>query len=79
MIFNSIFSLSCNIAPVTSYLRQNEAKNLQNSDVRLAQIADFGMEYLENHLGHRGQQWLFFFHFYALSFELNFFSTGVSP
>ena len=37
---------------VTSYLSENEAKNLQNSDVHLAQIPDFGMEYLKNYLAH---------------------------
>ena len=37
---------------MTSYLSENEAKNLQNGYVHLAKIADFGMEYLENHLGH---------------------------
>ena len=34
-----------------SYFSENEDKNLQNGDVHLAQIADFGMRYLENHLG----------------------------
>ena len=38
-----------------SYLSENEDKNLQNGDVHLAQIPDFGIEYLENHLAHRGQ------------------------
>ena len=37
---------------VTSYLSEIEAKNLQNGDVNLAQIADFGMGYLKNHLVH---------------------------
>ena len=31
---------------------ENEADNLQNSDVHPAQIPDFEMEYLENHLAH---------------------------
>ena len=35
-----------------SYLRENEAENLQNGDVHLAQIRDCGMGYLENHLAH---------------------------
>ena len=35
-----------------SYLSENEAKNPQNGDVDLAQIPDFEMEYLENHLAH---------------------------
>ena len=34
---------------MTSHLSENEAKNLQNGDV---QIADFGIGYLENHLVH---------------------------
>ena len=37
---------------MTSYLIQDEAKNLQSGDVHLAQIPDFEMEYLENHLAH---------------------------
>ena len=37
---------------MTSYLRENEAENLQNGDVHLAQIPDFGIGYLENHLAH---------------------------
>ena len=42
---------------MTSYLNENEAKNLQNAllDVHLVQISDFGMGYLKNHLVHRGQ------------------------
>ena len=74
-----IFSMSCRIASVTSYLSENEAKNLQNGDVHVAQIPDFEVGYLENHLAHWGQwQLIFFFIFRAFSFELNFFSTGVS-
>ena len=37
---------------MTSYLSENEAKNLHNGDVHLVQIADFGMGYLENYLAH---------------------------
>ena len=37
---------------MTSYLNENEAKNLQNGDVHVAEIPDFEMEYLENHLAH---------------------------
>ena len=44
--------MSCKIASVTSYLSENEACNLQNGDVHLAQIPDFKMQYLENHLAH---------------------------
>ena len=35
---------------MTSYLYENEAENLQNGDVHLAQIPDFAMGYLENYL-----------------------------
>ena len=35
-----------------SYLSENEAKNLQNCDVCVAQIPDFDMECPENHLAH---------------------------
>ena len=55
--------MSCRIASVTSYLSENEAKNLQNGDVHVAQIPDFEMGYLENHLAHWGQRWLIFLHF----------------
>ena len=44
--------MSCSIASMTSYLIENEAEDLQNSDVHLAQIPDFEIEYLENHLVH---------------------------
>ena len=37
---------------MTSYLNENEAKNLQNGDVHLAQIPDFEMGCLENHWAH---------------------------
>ena len=33
-------------------LCKNEAEILQNDDIHLAQIFDFGMGYLENHLAH---------------------------
>ena len=45
-----IFSISYSIASVTSYFIEEKAKNLQNGDVHIAQIPDFEMEYLENHL-----------------------------
>ena len=35
-----------------SHLSENEAENLQNGDVHLAQIPDLQMQYLENHLVH---------------------------
>ena len=47
-----ILSFSCRIASVTSYLCENEAENLQNGDFHLAQISEFRMRYLENHLVH---------------------------
>ena len=37
---------------MTSYLSENETKNQQNGDVHVAEIPDFEMEYLENHLTH---------------------------
>ena len=37
---------------MTSYLRENEGENLENGDVHLAQVPDFELEYLENHLMH---------------------------
>ena len=37
----SIFSLFCRIASVTSFSNENEARNLHNGDVHLAQIPDF--------------------------------------
>ena len=71
--------MSCSIASVTSYLSENEAKNLQNGDVHIAHIPDFEMEYLENHLAHWARWWLgFSCIFHALSFKRNFFPTGGS-
>ena len=37
---------------MTSHLIENEAEDLQNGDVHLAEIPDFQMGYLENHLAH---------------------------
>ena len=44
---------------MTSYLTENEkirlripAKNVQNGNVLLVQIADFGIKYLENYSAH---------------------------
>ena len=42
----------CRIASVTSYLNENEDKNLQNGDIHLAPNPDFEMGYLKNHLAH---------------------------
>ena len=44
--------MSCSIVSVTSYLSENEAENLQNGNVHLAQNPDFEIEYLETHLAH---------------------------
>ena len=44
------FLLSCRIGSMTLYLSENEAKNLQNGNIHLDQIAEFGMGYLKNHL-----------------------------
>ena len=60
------------VAPVTSYLSENEAKNLQNGNVHLAQIPDFGIEYLENHWLIEVSDGSFFGTFHVLSFEPNF-------
>ena len=40
---------------MTSYLSENEAKNLHNGDIHLARIPGFGKGYLEKHLAHSGQ------------------------
>ena len=37
---------------MTSCLNENEAENLQNGDVHLAETPDFEIGYLENHLAH---------------------------
>ena len=47
---------SKDIASVTSYFSENEAENLQNGDLHLAQITDFEMGYLENHLAQSFKQ-----------------------
>ena len=47
-----IFSLSCQIVSVTSYLHEREAENLQNGGTHFPQIPDFWMGYLENPLAH---------------------------
>ena len=47
-----IFSMSCSIASLTSYLSGIEVKNLQNGDLHIGQIPDFEMKYLKNYLAH---------------------------
>ena len=64
---------------MTLYLNKNEHENLQNGDVHVTLIPDFGMGYLENHLAHSGQSWLVFCIFHALSSELNFFFDESFP
>ena len=44
------FLLLCSIVSVMSYLSENGSENLQNGNVHLAQIPDFEMDYLANHL-----------------------------
>ena len=71
--------MSCSIAAVTSYLTENDAKNLQNGDVHIAQIPGFEMEYLENHWAYWGR-WLLvvFFSFFTLfHLSLTFFRPEV--
>ena len=60
---------------MTSYSRENEAENLQNGDVHLAQIPDFEMEISRTiwSIAIEVGDGSFFFIFHALSFELNFF------
>ena len=64
---------------MTSYLSENEAENLQNGDVHLAQIPDFEMKYLENHWRIEVGDGSFFCIFHALSFKLNFFFDRRCP
>ena len=40
---------------MTSYLSENEVKNLQNGDAHLAQIPYFELGYLEIQLAHESQ------------------------
>ena len=63
---------------MTSYLRENEAENLQNGYIHLVQIPDCGMGYLENRLRSVMARGLFFI-FHALSFELNLFLDRSFP
>ena len=64
--------MSCRIASVTSYLSENEAKNLQNGDVHLTQLPDFEMGTIWRIEVGDGS---FFGIFNALSFEVNFFRS----
>ena len=60
-----------------SYLSKNDAENLQNGKVHLAQIPEFEMKYIENHLGTLRLGIAHCIAFFTLSFKLNFFSTGL--
>ena len=46
----SSFQCLAGFPSVASYLSEDEAKNLQNGDIHLAQIPDFEMGYFGNHL-----------------------------
>ena len=72
----SFFSFSYSIGSVMSYLSKNDAENLQNGKVHLAQIPEFEMKYIENHLGTLRLVIAHCIAFFTLSFKLNFFSTG---
>ena len=48
-----------------SNLCENEPENLQNGDVYVAQIPDFGIGYLKNRRIHWGQWWLIFSAFFT--------------
>ena len=66
--------MSCSIASLTSYLSENEAKNLQNGDVHIAQIPDYLKWNISKTIGRiEVSDGSFFLIFHALSFELNFF------
>ena len=53
-------------ASVVSYLSENEAKNLQKGDIHPAQVPDFGMGHLGNHLGALRSVMAYFFAFFML-------------
>ena len=69
------------IASVTSYLSENEVKNLQNGDVHLAQIPDFEMRIYRERFGafNEVNDGSFFGIFHALSIERNFFFDRSFP
>ena len=58
---------------MTSYLSENEAKNLQNGYVDRAQIPEFGMEHLENHWRIEVSDGSFLAHFMLCHLSLTFF------
>ena len=59
---------------MTSYLSENKAENLQNGNVHLAQIPDFEIGYLENHLAVRARYsaFLTLFHLSSTFFRPEF-------
>ena len=63
---------------MTSYLSENEAENLQNGDVHLAQIPDFEIS-REPFRALSSVMARFFCTFHALSFELNLFFDRRCP
>ena len=63
---------------MTSYMSENDAKNLQNSYVHLTKMPDFGMGYFENHFEHCGESWLIFYIFHAFHLSLIMFFTSAS-
>ena len=58
---------------MTSYLSENGAENLQNGDVHLAQIPEFGRNISRTIWRVEVSESSLFCIFHALSFELNFF------
>ena len=63
------------IVSVTSYFCDNEAENLQNVDLHLPQILDFGMGYLKNHWHINVSGGLFFASFKLFHLNLTYFLT----
>ena len=65
---------------MTSYLRENEVKNLQKGDAHLAQIPDFGMGYISRTIWRiEVSDCSLFFFIHALSFKLNLFFNRSFP
>ena len=60
-----------------SYLSENEAKNLQNGNIRFTQIPDFGMGYLENNLANKVRDGPFFCIFHSLKGQSS--TAKISP
>ena len=62
------------------FISENEAKDIKNGYLHLAQIPDFGMGYLENCSAHWGQWWLvlFLLFFPLFHLSLTYFVTGLA-